>query len=241
MACPAVHGIRYLAIGTNWPDSRWSNRRASELIFLMQTFSVERTNRRGFTLVELLVVIAIVGVLVALLLPAVQSARESSRRTQCINHLKQWGIAMHLFHDAREHLPEGASSAPRHTWVMRLWPFIEQRVLDQGNDLTIPFYVEPGTVAYTLNGLTGQYVPLYYCPSDVGSDQTVGRYQRRRGNYVVNWGNVPYGWPIEEIGLAPFSYIAGQANDPRETNLADITDGTSHTLLISETLKAWSN
>ena len=195
----------------------------------------------GFTLVELLVVIAIIGILVALLLPAVQAAREASRRTQCVKNLKQWGIAMHLFHDANGRLPEGASSSPRHTWVMRLWPYIEQRVLTDQNDLTIPFFVAPGTIAYTLDGLTGQYVSLYYCPSDeVGSDQTQGEYQRRRGNYVVNWGNVPYGWPVEEIGLAPFSHVKGQANEPRKTELADITDGTANTLMMSETLKAWS-
>ncbi|MDC0935581.1 DUF1559 domain-containing protein [Pirellulales bacterium] len=197
-------------------------------------------SRCGFTLVELLVVIAIIGSLVALLLPAVQAAREASRRTQCTNHLKQWAIAMHLFHDAHEHLPEGASSSPRHTWVMRLWPYIEQRGLDNRNDLSIPFLVEPATIAYTLNGLAGQHVVLYNCPSDFGADQTIGRYQRRRGNYAVNWGNLPYGWPAEEIGLAPFSHIEGQANNPRKTNLADISDGTSQTLLMSEALKAWS-
>ena len=196
---------------------------------------------RGFTLVELLVVIAIIGVLVALLLPAVQAARESSRRAHCMNNLKQWGLAMHLFHDANGQLPEGASSSPRHTWVMRLWPYIEQRVLSDRNSLNSAFFVEPATVGYTLDGLTGQFVPLYYCPTDeIGSDQTRGRYQRRRGNYVVNWGNVPYGWPIEDIGLAPFSHVKGRSNEPRVTELADITDGSSNTLMMSETLKAWS-
>lgn len=195
----------------------------------------------GFTLVELLVVIAIIGVLVGLLLPAVQAAREAARRNQCVNHLKQWAVAMHLYHDNHGKLPEGASSAPRHTWVMKLWPYIEQRVLDDRNDFTIPFYVEPGTVHYTLDGLCGQYVAIYNCPSDSGSDQTVGEYQRRRGNYAVNWGNVTYGWPLEPDGVAPFSYIAGNDTKPRDTDLGDVTDGTSQTLLMSEALKAHSN
>ena len=197
--------------------------------------------RYGFTLVELLVVLAIIGILAGLLLPAIQSAREAARRNQCVNHLKQWGVAMHLYHDAQGQLPEGARSNPRHTWVMKLWPYIEQSTLHGQNDLTIPFYVEPGTIAYKLDGLTGQYVSLYYCPTDVGSDQTVGRYQRRRGNYVVNWGNVAYGWPVMPSGLAPFSHENGDHRHPRETALADVTDGTSQTLLMSETLKAWSN
>lgn len=197
--------------------------------------------RKAFTLVELLVVIAIIGVLIALLLPAIQAARESARRTECVNNFRQWAVSMHLYHDAIKKLPVGARTNPRQTWVMRLWPYIEQGTLDMRNDFKRAFFVEPGTIHYTLNGLTGQYVPMYYCPSDVGSDQTVGEYQRRRGNYVVNWGNVTYKWPLELEGIAPFSYVEGNSRNPRKTSLADMTDGTSNTVMMSETLKAWSN
>jgi prepilin-type N-terminal cleavage/methylation domain-containing protein len=82
--------------------------------------------KRGFTLVELLVVIAIIGVLVALLLPAVQAARESARRAQCVNNLKQVGIAMHGYHDTYLKLPPGARSCCWGTWQMEILPFIEQ-------------------------------------------------------------------------------------------------------------------
>lgn len=125
---------------------------------------------------------------------------------------------------------------------MHLWSFIEETALDAENDPKKDFYVPPGTIGGTLNGLTGRYVTLYYCPSDVGqgADQTVGNYQRRRGNYVVNWGNSKYGQNPEPIGKAPFSHIKGDRRMPRNTNLGDITDGTSNTLLMSEVHRAWS-
>ena len=197
-------------------------------------------SRRGFTLVELLVVIAIIGILIALLLPAVQAAREAARRSQCTNQLKQWSISMHLFHDVHRKLPIGSRNNPRQTWVMHLWPFIELGSLDNLNDTTKHFYEPPGTIPGTLDGMTGQRVPFYYCPSDVGSDQTVGNYQRRRGNYVVNWGNSRYGQVEEPEGIAPFSHIDGNRSKPRETSFAKITDGTSNTLLMSEVLKGWT-
>ncbi|MEO2049502.1 MAG: DUF1559 domain-containing protein [Pirellulales bacterium] len=198
---------------------------------------------RGFTLVELLVVIAIIGILVALLLPAIQAARESARRAQCVNQLKQWGLAMQLFHDVRGQLPLGSRIGPRQTWVMHLWPYVEQNALASRNEITANFYQPPGTIGGTLEGLTGQYLDLYYCPSDVGVDQTIGNYQRRRGNYVVNWGNRKYGAErgLQPIGVAPFSHIRGRRNDPRVTKLKDVTDGTSNTLMMSELLKAWSD
>ncbi|MCA9185848.1 MAG: DUF1559 domain-containing protein [Pirellulaceae bacterium] len=196
--------------------------------------------RIGFTLVELLVVIAIIGLLVALLLPAVNAAREAARRTQCLNNLKQWGISMHTYHSTYDNLPIGSRSNPRQTFVMHLWPFIEETSLASANDMDKPFYVPPGTIGGTLNGLTGKFVPTYYCPSDQGADQTVGNYQRRRGNYVVNWGNATYGQVVEPVGIAPFSHIRGDRRNPRITNFKHMTDGTSKTLMMSEVLKAWS-
>ncbi len=201
---------------------------------------MSQKQRFGFTLVELLVVIAIIAMLVTLLLPAVQAAREAARRTQCLNGLKQWGMAMHLHHSAKNHLPIGARNNPRQTWVMHVWAFMEEHSLESANDIDQHFYLPPGTIAGTLNGLTGQYVSFYNCPSDNGSDQTQGRYQRRRGNYVVNWGNSTYGQTKEPEGKAPFSHINGSRSNPRITSFAKISDGTSKTLLMSEVLRAWS-
>jgi prepilin-type N-terminal cleavage/methylation domain-containing protein/prepilin-type processing-associated H-X9-DG protein len=199
-------------------------------------------SRKAFTLVELLVVIAIIGVLIGLLLPAVQSAREAARRAQCANNMRQWSLAMHLYHDAQRQLPIGARSSPRQTWVMHLWSYIEESTLAMRNNFSLDFLVPPATIPYTLNGLTGQSVPLYYCPSDdMGVDQTIGEFQRRRGNYVVNWGNVSHLFPLEIEGNAPFSYINGNSHDPRKTTFGDMTDGSSNTLMMSEVIKAWSN
>ncbi len=218
--------------------------------------------RLGFTLVELLVVIAIIGVLVALLLPAVQAARAVARRTQCTNQLKQWALAMHMYHDANLQLPLGSSAPnpstrprggpaqpPRQTWVRYMWPYIEQQAIAAMDDTSVPFYQPPGTIGGTLDGATGQPVTLYRCPDDVqGDDQTVGNYQRRRGNYVVNWGNVRYGQrrgegtlTVDELPQAPFSHEEGKRWLPRDTSFGDIVDGTSQTLLMSETLMAWVN
>src|SRR6185369_3080712 len=85
--------------------------------------------KRAFTLVELLVVIAIIGVLVALLLPAVQAARESARRAQCTNNLKQIGIAVHNYDDVWKTLPPGCYHGVFGTWVLHILPFVEQQSL----------------------------------------------------------------------------------------------------------------
>ena len=201
---------------------------------------------RGFTLIELLVVIAIIAILIGLLLPAVQKVREAAARMKCSNNLKQWSLGMHNYHDTRGQFPLGSRNNPRQTWVMYLWAFVEQNALAQKNDLNQPFYATPGTVPNTLNGLCGAHVPIYLCPSDNGLiDQSAGYYQRTRGNYAVNWGNALYddtqgGGSAVSQNFGPFYHVGGNRSAPGVVRMTNITDGTSNTLMLSETLLAKS-
>ncbi len=127
---------------------------------------------RAFTLIELLVVIAIISLLAALILPAVQQAREAARKTQCLNNLKQLGLAFHNYIDVQKTFPVGAQSpVTRPNWRVALLPFIEQRPLynalnvtggsfqSQDDAGTLPGYTGPNAV------LSGLVIPLFICPS----------------------------------------------------------------------------
>src|SRR5437870_5748101 len=120
--------------------------------------------RSGFTLIELLVVIAIIAILIALLVPAVQKVRDAAARTQCVNNLKQWGLAMHNYHDVFRKFPIGSRSGPRQAWPMHLWPYVDQSMLSTKIPSldTQQFYLPPATINDgTLNGLTGVKLALY--------------------------------------------------------------------------------
>jgi prepilin-type N-terminal cleavage/methylation domain-containing protein len=124
-------------------------------------------SRRGFTLIELLVVIAVISVLIGLLLPAVQKAREAASRISCANNLKQIGLAMHLYEQVTERLPPTKVTAAREadpraregaTWAVLLLPHLEQQNLFGRWDLSLNYYSQTAVARQTP-------VPGYFCPS----------------------------------------------------------------------------
>ncbi|MFL6547017.1 MAG: DUF1559 domain-containing protein [Candidatus Udaeobacter sp.] len=205
--------------------------------------------RLAFTLVELLVVIAIIGILVALLLPAVQAAREASRRAKCVNQMKQWALAMHMHHDAKKRLPaaafspNGADTGNRQGWPPYLWPYVEETSLADRYDYNTTYAFPPNGYKLTDpanlrdNAPSNQPIALYYCPSDRGNGLYRWTYATIRGNYFANWGPMFFQLaspPAKKI-RAPFGFKDFKSRDqPLRSNFKDFTDGTSSTLILSE-------
>jgi prepilin-type N-terminal cleavage/methylation domain-containing protein/prepilin-type processing-associated H-X9-DG protein len=202
-------------------------------------------SRAGFTLIELLVVIAIIGVLVALIMPAVQSAREAANRTQCINNLKQMGLAMHNHQDAMGTFPFGAFNSPAQAWSLQVLPYLEQVTLFNAANLNATFFD-----AKNLTG-TQTVISAYLCPSDPGGGmikKTSNQPDRVKGCYAVNWGNSHY----DQGNPNPFTGPNGTVSPIRgafrvntktvpPNSMRDFTDGSSGTLLMSELIAAVNN
>ncbi|HET6881107.1 MAG TPA: DUF1559 domain-containing protein [Pirellulales bacterium] len=199
---------------------------------------------RAFTLVELLVVIAIVGILVALLLPAVQAARESSRRSQCINNMKQLGIALQNFEGARKSFPTGTTSQSypadptipgnffRWSTFAHLTPYLEQTNIYNKLDLTTPLYggANQGYAVMPVNQFAVQImVPIFLCPSD--QQQPVTDYLGTifaPCNYAANMGTgINGGTEFDTDGVFYMNSTV---------KFAHLLDGASNTAFMAESI-----
>jgi len=201
-----------------------------------------RSARGGFTLVELLVVIAIIGVLVALLLPAVQAAREAARRMQCANHLRQIALAAHSFHDTNKAFPPGVyqlkfSSAPQFRGVslyVKLLPFLEQANLAAGWDETNP-------LNNTLGGpsaKTAQKIGALVCPSDILKQNPIvsGTAYYALTSYGGNGGTRSYDPRLASNDGIFHVLGSGSETAPggQPIRMSEVTDGLSNTILLGE-------
>ncbi len=225
--------------------------------------TIHRRRNGGFTLVELLVVIAIIGILVALLLPAVQAAREAARRSKCQNNLKNLGLALHNYHDAHKTFPpaitqRSAGDDPRRdgrlyaNWAILILPYIEEQALYDSFDLDPPARIsdgdEPGENNYDERGTQ---LEIMLCPSDRGGSEpftgsvttynsgspgTAGAGNWARGNYGYNGFQFWVSTWSRNNEYAPYfdDWNSGVGGVNTSNSIARITDGTTKTIMLGE-------
>lgn len=215
-----------------------------------------RTGRHAFTLVELLVVIAIIGVLVALLLPAVQAAREAARRMSCQNNLKQIGIAMHNHHDTLNKLPSGGEKVAGYLmgWPVRIMPFMEQNTIYQAIDSQnanalntlmpwrfkkAPHYGDRAPYTTPLKTYACPSSELgFFSPDSSAATADVNAPNQAALHYRGNGGSPTFELVQGSQSRNAWYSKSGVFYGDSQTRLADITDGTSNTLMVGETSSA---
>ncbi len=206
-----------------------------------------RNRRSGFTLIELLVVIAIIAVLIALLLPAVQAAREAARRAQCVNNLKQLGLAAHNYissnsvFPAQSMAPAGATQSWgwSYGWGLAVLPHMEQQAAFNAWNFALGMFGNGGGFTYQQgnNTVANMTISGFLCPSDSVKKMPMSPYGGT--NYVGNYGG-PGQMGTTARGAISGTIVpnAGTINDPNmgPVGIESVTDGTSNTAMFSERL-----
>lgn len=229
----------------------------SHRVLVQETAEAVR-RRRAFTLVELLVVIAIIGILIALLLPAVQAAREAARRSQCTNNLKQIGMGMLNYESSISRFPMGTQNTVGCAWSGYLLPYIEQEALadtfifEEGHGSLSQWAYPPGTEGSPSNhsemiAACEKVFPTYRCPSaaiplhvrDISFDGWVVP-KRVPASYLGCASGV---WTDDEMGLSgttmtnwAMAGLDGIIFGLSDIQIRDVSDGTSHTIIVAEAL-----
>jgi len=206
---------------------------------------------RGFTLVELLVVIAIIGILIALLLPAVQAAREAARRISCANHFKQAGVALHNYHSSHQLFPAGTQTGGIYTcdpseadydglgWSGFILAYMEQNDTYDQFDFSVRSFVWPPNFR-----ATAARIDAFLCPSDTQNGEMIywtGATPKNGPNpwddcRQTNMAGVSDSQDFSCDGIYPqnFSQVDGIMGNLQGCRIRDISDGTSHTLILAE-------
>ena len=228
-------------------------------------------SRRAFTLIELLVVIAIIAVLIALLLPAVQAAREAARRIQCVNNIKQLGLAIQNYHDVHNSLPPGRIWAPRPgqgptdfptifagaqntTWFVLMLPMIEQTNLANSFNFTLGSegYSGPGLAVaagfFANSTVAATKISSFQCPSDRENQFQINTAYAggALSGPIFTKGNYAVSWGNTNWGGQYATSLSGQYlksafGHSGNISIASITDGTSNTVFVGEVLQGSIN